>query len=234
MKKEEKAINFNTLSEGNYTEKDTITLPTNTTKSKKTKNRVPYTESQLDSMNLFSALGHKLTIYNTHYISTKQISPNIALDSLKHKKTWYNKYLYKRSIKASNFGSNPTELIEFIFSKLPFIIFFFLPIFTLCMWALYSRQSFSYMEHMVFIFHIQTIFFILMGIAISIKEITKSEIINGITTLFFLFYLYKAMRKFYEQKRGKTIVKFVLVNILFFILAGIGSTLTLIGSMFIF
>jgi len=77
-------------------------------------------------------------------------------------------------------------------------------------------------------------FFILMGIAILIDQITGSEITSSISMLVFLFYLYKAMRKFYKQGRAKTIVKFLLINVLFFILATIGSIITIIGSMFIF
>ncbi len=90
------------------------------------------------------------------------------------------------------------------------------------------------MEHLVFTFHTQTMFFILMGIAILLDQITNSEIASSIAMFVFLFYLYKAMRNFYQQKRAKTIVKFLLVNILFFILASIGSMVAIIGSIFIF
>jgi len=41
----------------------------------------------------------------------------------------------------------------------------------------------------------------------------------------FLLYLYKAMRNFYEQGRFKTIVKFILLNTSFFILAAIGGVI---------
>lgn len=39
--------------------------------------------------------------------------------------------------------------------------------------------------------------------------------------LLMFFYLYKAMRKFYRQGRGKTILKFILLNILSIILTAL-------------
>ncbi|MDH7445090.1 DUF3667 domain-containing protein [Aquimarina sp. 2201CG14-23] len=195
---------------------------------------VYFNEIQLDTMGTFKAVKNRWKTYKSYYKKTGELSANKALDSLHHNKNGYTKYLYKRSIRTKNLNENPMELLKFVFNKLPFIIFFFLPFFALTIWLLYIRRSFNYMEHLVFIFHTQTMFFILMGIAILIDQITKSEAASGIAMLVFLFYLYKAMRNFYQQKRAKTIVKFLLVNVLFFILASIGSFVTIIGSMFIF
>jgi len=195
---------------------------------------VYFTETQLDTMSMFTAVNKRWKTYKSHYKKTGEPMATIALDSLKHEQNTYTKYLYTRSIKTKNLNENPMELLKFVFNKLPFIIFFFLPFFALMMWLLYIRKPFNYMEHLVFIFHTQTMFFILIGIAILIDQITKSEAASSIAMLVFLFYLYKAMRKFYQQGRAKTIVKFLLVNVLFFILAGIGSIITIIGSMFIF
>ncbi|WP_299255259.1 DUF3667 domain-containing protein [uncultured Aquimarina sp.] len=214
---EEKAITNDSISESEDTEEP-----------------VYFSEIQLDTMNTFNAVQNRWKTYKSHYKKTGQLIANIALDSLQHNKNGYTKYLYKRSIRTKNLNENPMELLKFVFNKLPFIIFFFLPFFALTIWVIYIRRSFNYMEHLVFIFHTQTMFFILMGIAILIDQITKSEAASSIAMLVFLFYLYKAMRKFYQQRRLKTIVKFLLVNVLFFILAGIGSLVTIIGSMFIF
>ncbi|WP_299246617.1 DUF3667 domain-containing protein [uncultured Aquimarina sp.] len=205
--------------------------------SKTTKNsseQIYFTEAQLDTMSMFTAINKRWKTYKSHYKKTEEVLPSVALDSLKHKQNTYTRYLYTRSIKTKNLNDNPMELLIFVFNKLPFIIFFFLPFFALIMWLLYIRKPFNYMEHLVFIFHTQTMFFILIGIAVLIDQITKSEVTSSIAMLVFLFYLYKAMRKFYQQGRAKTIVKFLLVNVLFFILAGIGSVITIVGSMFIF
>ncbi|MBQ4822301.1 DUF3667 domain-containing protein [Aquimarina sp. MMG016] len=191
-----------------------------------------YTETQLDTMNFIKESLIRFDIYQSHYEKTKQEYPNIALDSLKHKKTKYNRYLYKKGIRTKKLNEDPSELIKFILNKLPFIIFLFLPFFSLGIWLLYIRRPFSYMEHLIFTFHTQTLFFILLGIAILFDQITNNEIASGIAIIIFLFYLYKAMRKFYNQSRIKTIVKFLLVNVIFFILASIGIIVTFIGSLF--
>ncbi|MHA7059908.1 DUF3667 domain-containing protein [Aquimarina sp. M1] len=202
--------------------------------AKKSPKEIYFTEAQLDTMRLFKAINKRWKTYKSYYKKTGELIPTTALDSLGHKNNAYTKYLYTRSIKTKNLSDNPMELLVFVFNKLPFIIFFFLPVFALVMWLIYIRKSFNYMEHLVFVFHTQTMFFILLGITILIDQITKSELASSIAMFVFLFYLYKAMRKFYQQGRAKTIVKFLLVNILFFILAGVGSLITIIGSMFIF
>ncbi|MFD2564487.1 DUF3667 domain-containing protein [Aquimarina rubra] len=208
--------------------------PDTTKIAKNSSNEVYFSEAQLDTMGMFTAIRKRWKTYKSHYKTTGELVANTALDSLKHKQNTYTRYLYSRSIKTKNLSDNPMELLVFVFNKLPFIIFFFLPIFALMMWLLYIRKPFNYMEHLVFIFHTQTMFFILMGISILIDQISETEVASSIAMLVFLFYLYKAMRKFYQQGRAKTIVKFLLVNVLFFILAGIGSIITIIGSMFIF
>ncbi|TSE07472.1 DUF3667 domain-containing protein [Aquimarina algiphila] len=196
---------------------------------------VYYSQEQIDSIGFFKR-GFKLwAMYRDYYKKTEEKSTYRALSELKHKKNQLNKYVYHRVLKTKSIEENyGQEFFEFIFNKLPFIIFFFLPFFALGIWLLYIRRPFNYMEHLVFIFHTQTMFFIVIGLAILISKISNVNTFFNIAMLVFLFYLYKAMRKFYNQGRGKTIVKFLLVNVLFFILAGVGSVLTLVGSVFIF
>ncbi len=196
---------------------------------------VYYKQNQIDTMSFVKKTTSLWSMYDDYYDKTGQKSVYKALTELKHNKSPFNKYIYHRAIKTNSINDNyGRELLEFIFNKLPFIIFFFLPFFALAIWFLYVRNSFNYMEHLVFTFHTQTMFFILIGIAILLDQIFASSTTLGIVMLIFLFYLYKAMQKFYNQGRAKTIVKFLLVNVLFFILAVVGSVITITGSVFIF
>ncbi|GAA4277226.1 DUF3667 domain-containing protein [Aquimarina mytili] len=196
---------------------------------------VYYKQTQIDTMGFIKKATSLWSMYTDHYEKTGQKSAYRALNELNHNKSPFNKYVYHRAIKTSNIDDTyGRELLEFIFNKLPFIIFFFLPFFALAIWFLYIRKSYNYMEHLVFTFHTQTMFFILIGIAILLDQIFASSTTLGVVLLIFLFYLYKAMRKFYNQGRVKTIVKFLLVNVLFFILAVAGSVITITGSIFIF
>ncbi|GAA4108548.1 hypothetical protein GCM10022393_04760 [Aquimarina addita] len=197
---------------------------------------INYTEKQLDTMSVFGSISKRIKMYSDHYVKTETTSPDIALDSLKHKKNNYTRYLYKRAIKLTDLkdkdGSD--QLLKFIFNKLPLSIFFFLPIFALTIWILYVRRPFNYMDHLIFIFHTQTLFFILFGIATIISRLFDAKIFNKIAFILFLIYLFLAMKRFYQQSVGKTIVKFLLVNILFSILAAIGIVLMFSISIFLY
>ena len=72
----------------------------------------------------------------------------------------------------------------------------------------------SYMEHLVFVFHTQTVFFLLMIIYILINYFTNYENV-GLFMLLFLVYLFMALKKFYQQGKFKTFVKFILLNIVY-------------------
>ena len=90
---------------------------------------------------------------------------------------------------------------------------------------LYIRHRYNYTENLVFVFHVQTVFFLLLMIFMIIGRFSNSDWVNGIFVALFLFYLYKAMRTFYEQGRFKTLVKFLLLNTSFMILAAIGAVI---------
>jgi len=135
-----------------------------------------YTEKELDSMSLMQSFVTRFDMYEAHLKKTNELEADIALDSLKHTKNQYNQYLYKRAIKLKNTNKNPEELVSFIINNFPLVIFFFLPVFGLVIWLLYFRQPFTYMEHLVFVFHMQTLFFILSGVKLLINFISDSEI----------------------------------------------------------
>ncbi len=120
-------------------------------------------------------------------------------------------------------GENLGEMITYFTKQLPFTIFFFLPVFALFVWLLYVRRKFTYTDHLIFLFHTQTMFFVLFGIGLIIDTIFDFEYVTTILIFLFLIYLYKALRNFYEQGRIKTIVKFFILNSIFIILAFIGA-----------
>ncbi len=72
----------------------------------------------------------------------------------------------------------------------------------------------NYMEHLVFVFHTQTVFFLLLLIYSVIDLVSNFDNLR-VFTLLFLIYLYLALKKFYNQGHFKTFVKFVLLNIVY-------------------
>ena len=191
-------------------------------------------EQELDSLSFFTTLDKRLDLYQQFYEDTSITNAALGLDSLKHTKTYYHRYLYHKGVQLSDVTSNLSSVLSYFINKLPIIIFFYLPVFALFVWLLYIRNPFSYAEHIVFLFHIQSLFFVLYSFAFILSYIGVGQIVFYGATLIFFFYLYKAMRRFYKQRRFKTIVKFIIVNFVFLILAFVGAILSFLVSFAIF
>ncbi|WP_224483608.1 DUF3667 domain-containing protein [Robertkochia aurantiaca] len=125
--------------------------------------------------------------------------------------------------------SQPGSFLQEVISRLPFIIFFFLPVFAVFIWLIYSKKKYDYMDHLIFSFHTQSLFILLLMVAFLFEWISGIDI-TWIALLAFLFYLYKSMRRFYKERRFKTIVKYIFLNTIFIILAGTALIFFLIGS----
>jgi hypothetical protein len=161
----------------------------------------------------------------TDFYNTKIEDPNVGLDSLGYTKSIKNIYLYnklqnfkgvfKNEEQANDYGNN-------IISKLSVALFFMLPIFTIFLSLLYIRNKNNYTEHLIFVFNVQTVFFILLLISNIIDRIFDTDWFSIIFIIGFLFYLYKAMRKFYNQGRFKTIIKFLILNWIYMIISIFG------------
>lgn len=191
-------------------------------------------EAQLDSMNFFNGTGKRLELYFSFQDETHIRNSERAIDSLKHDHSRFNHWLYKKVVDIDTFRDEPGLFIDYFLSKLPFIIFFYLPVFALFIWLLYLRRPFNYMEHLIFAFHTQTMFFVLYGIALLLQEVVGGKWAINLAHVVFLFYLYKGMRNFYGQGRVKTIIKFILLNLIFFILAIIAAIISLLASFSIY
>lgn len=168
----------------------------------------------------------KAVLLRDFYTKTEIKSASIALDSLKLPKSKTNVWLYHKNKSVDRVQEDPVSFAQFVLSKTPFFLFFFAPIFALIFWLLYLRRPFNYMEHLVFIFHIFSFIFL------SLLILSIPELIFGVeifVEIFFLFvgpfYFYKALRNFYKQSRSKTILKFVLLNIIFTISVTTAATL---------
>ncbi|MGA9589122.1 MAG: DUF3667 domain-containing protein [Salegentibacter sp.] len=191
-------------------------------------------EKSLDTMNFFQGEFQKFDIFTRYYKETSVNHPEAALDSLNYSQTRMNTWIYRKAMDWNTIKAKPDIFINYFIGKLPFIIFFYLPFFAVFIWLLYIRRPFNYMEHLIFTFHVQTVFFVLFGIAYLIDYITGANYAFGTAIFIFLFYLYKAMRNFYGQGRVKTIVKFLLMNLIFFILAIVAAVVSIFASFAIF
>jgi Protein of unknown function (DUF3667) len=143
---------------------------------------------------------------------------------------WFSS-LVSRKVAHINekYGKTPglafARLTDVFLHKLPTIFFVSLPLFALILSLLYIRQrkQFNFVNHAIFSIYYYIFCFLLMLIyfaANKLGDITGWSIFIWIKIAlgFYLFiYLYKAMRNYYLQRRAKTIIKYFLLNFIFFI-----------------
>ncbi len=204
-----------------------LNLQVNNGKTKDTTNTYVdkfYNEAQLDTMGFFNGNWKRFELYGAFSKETQISRSGQGLDSLGHVNNAFHRWVYKKAVDSERIGEEPGQLLDYFTRQLPFVIFFFIPIFALFVSLLYiRRKAYTYTDHMIFLFHTQTMFFVLYGVAMIIDLIFGIDHVTNFISLLFLFYLYKAMRNFYKQRRFKTIVKFLILNFVFFILAIFGA-----------
>jgi len=175
-------------------------------------------EDALDSMSFGESYTKRIQLYNDFYELYKIKNAETALDSLNHKNTSFNRWVYSKNTTIEKIKEEPAAFLNFIIGKIPFFLFFFTPFFALFFWLIYSKSKYTYMEHMIFIFHIFSFIFLAMLLVIVPDLILKSKILLTILFVFIgPFYFYKALRNFYGQGRLVTLIKFVFLNAVFVI-----------------
>jgi hypothetical protein len=137
---------------------------------------------------------------------------------------WIMRRLQKKQIEIDQkYRENPDEgvkkLAESVLHRLPYMLFVSLPLFAWILKMVYfRRKQFYYADHGVFTIHLYVFTFLLLMVIFGLNKLENLtgwgflSIVSVILFLGLFFYLYKAMRKFYGQRRGKTILKFILVS----------------------
>ncbi len=187
----------------------------------KTESKLRYfSEQELATMSFRKSYTSRIEVYSDFYTENKDLKPSDALAELNHQNSAKNRWLYKKVMDFDFFINNTDFAYNYFISKLPIVIFLFMPIFALFIKLLYiRRKQYTYMEHLVFAFHVQSLFFVLLIITLFFDYFLNTSLFTSLALFAFFIYLYKAMRNFYLQSRFKTFVKFVILNTLFSILA---------------
>jgi hypothetical protein len=119
------------------------------------------------------------------------------------------------------------ETTAIFMHSLPQMLFVSLPLFALFLKLLYwRRKEFYYVSHAIFSLHLYIFIFIVFLAIIASEKLGNStgstffDYITATLGVLIFFYMYKAMRNFYGERRAKTIFKFFLLTIwLLFIIA---------------
>ena len=138
-----------------------------------------------------------------------------------------------------NKGNAPYILLDTFLHQFSAILFVSLPLVTLILSMLfYKRRDLNYATHGIFLLHLYVFMLINTFVVLSLGKAAEYTGLNFLNTLSFivgfvpLYYGYKAIKRFYDLKRSKTLVKFsiflFLNSILFSILFLFYFILTLI------
>lgn len=161
---------------------------------------------------------------------------DVGLDSLSYEKNFTNRFLFTKTKSLYSLTKNQESKDQFFSKVLSYgsiAIFIFLPLFTLFLKFFYIRRKYTYIDHLIFVFHSQTVFFMLFTIFLLLKLGSLNPKI-WVFLVLFLLYLIIAMKKFYGQGYLKTILKFLLLNLSYIIVGGIGVTFLFIISFVLF
>ena len=219
---ESKLDSLTSISDTLLIDKETIPIKLN-----KDPNDFEYiSEEALDTIAWAERIVKRFQLYRSFYNAHEIKNSTTALDSLKHHNNRLNRWLYEKNDAVDRVINNPYSFADYLMAKVPFFLFFFTPFFAFFFWLIYSKKKYTYIEHMVFIFHIFSFMFLAALIFLIPDSIMDDAVFSGI--LFGLigpFYFYKALRNFYKQGRLITILKFVFLNVVFFISATISALL---------
>ncbi|MBS1660735.1 MAG: DUF3667 domain-containing protein [Bacteroidetes bacterium] len=119
-------------------------------------------------------------------------------------------------------GRFKEHLLENIFHSFPKILFVSLPLFALILNILYYRhKQYYYVDHGIFTIHVYCATFILLLAMMLLGRVedwvgwgwfrTLVNVLIFLVGVYTFIYLYKAMRGFYGQGRGKTFLKYFIV-----------------------
>ena len=197
-----------------------------------------YTEEEISKTELknFENIYFTMSSFRNFYLKNPNISTEKALEKASYENNFYYRFLYE---KAKKFETNEIakEIKDYFNSKLPFLIFLMVPFITISFWLTFYKKNLNFTDHLVFTYSFYSFFVI----CLIISEISEYIIKNAgeVTNVFFFFflfpfYLYKSIRKFYETSRWKTIFKFVLLNIVFYITFILGILVLFFISIIIF
>jgi hypothetical protein len=117
-----------------------------------------------------------------------------------------------------------------LFGNIPKMMFIFLPLIAAVMSVLYVRSGRYYVEHLLFVVHFHAFFFLAGIVVLLLERLSESfaaPLANGLAAVqqavgaalvFYVpWYLLKAMRRVYAQGWWKTVPKFALLGLAYFV-----------------
>jgi hypothetical protein len=130
-----------------------------------------------------------------------------------------------RSICAKIQADSGREFLDRLLDNVPASLFILLPLMALVMKILYPLSKRYYVEHLLFVLHYHAFVFLILTLEVLWSRLAAlarlPDFIDSLTVLaisiYIPVYLYKSMRRVYEQGRAITLLKFFLLMISYFV-----------------
>lgn len=155
----------------------------------------------------------------TEYDSVQKSLPSGQRDNLLIRAIQYQNLKLKEKYRNDP-QAGTSKLVDVFLHKLPYLLFFSLPLFALVLKLLYiRRKNYYYADHGIFSIYHYIFSFILLLLVFGfdkLSNLTASVFFEIVTMILFLYggvYLYLSMKRFYGQGYWKTFFKFLLLNI---------------------
>lgn len=190
------------------------------------------------------AIIDKMEIIQYNFDTKKIFNIKIAMDDItelarkelyeKYEITnWFNKKLLTQNIRFIKQGSN---FLLFLMQKVGICILIMIPFLALFLKLFYVRSTFYYSEHLSFSLHTHSFLYLLISLLMVLSIIIKdmSQLIPVATLIVFPLYLFLALKLVYKQNFFKTLIKFVIINVAYLLLAAVFIVLLAFLSFLLF
>jgi hypothetical protein len=126
----------------------------------------------------------------------------------------------KQRLKLRMYISNcrsPEQAMAKILKYLSWTFFLLLPIFALILKLVFIRGKHNYMRHLIFSIHFHSFIFLVLILIVSLFLLFKGnlEVISIVLLFSITIYFIIALKKFYKQKTGKAILKYLAVYVIY-------------------
>jgi len=166
-----------------------------------------------DTVGAIQGIASERTIHE--YDSAQKTLPPEKRDN------FLNRYLTHRAIAVQNYtAAHPDtwvkDMLDSFVHSIPKMLFVSIPLFALVLWLLYirSRKRYYFVAHGIFTIHLYCAVFLLLIATYPLNFMGNGtpQILHLVLLLAFpAIYIYKALRRFYKQRRFKTLVKFFII-----------------------
>ena len=167
-------------------------------------------------------------------LDLKQLSVDEIIEKYQiHSEHYFDQIFIKQMITITKESGAVNSYFNYIMGKLSWVLFALVPIIAFIFKVLYIRRRRYYVEHLVFNFHTHSFIFLFIALMVLLEPVLNETIFNILIAGAFL-YVPLAIKRYYKQGWGKTLVKSVLLGFGYMLSVTVVAVVFLIVSFFLF